>query len=115
MRIATKLTLALAIVTITAEQAGSESNVARAEEHLRKACELVWAGAAYQVERCTRRAMAALSEHNELRDNELKRLLLDSENALESCQSQLGREREELPRRETEREPLTEERQRTPI
>jgi len=84
------LVIAVATITLTAEHAKAESNVAKAEEYTRKACELVWMDAApFRIEQCTRRAMAALSEHNQLRDNELKRLLLDTEGELETCEAQL--------------------------
>lgn len=65
---------------------GSESPASQAEAHIRKACELVWPETnPRQIELCTTRAMAALVDENQLRDNELKRLLMDSERELERC------------------------------
>jgi hypothetical protein len=70
-------------------------------DHLKKACEAVWkTGTPYQVERCTRRAMAALGDENRLRDNELKRLLHQSERELKACSAELETARGELTRLE---------------
>ena len=59
--------------------------------HLRRACEVVWTNATeYQIERCTKRAMAAMGNENRLRDKELKRLLMSSERELETCKQELN-------------------------
>lgn len=59
------------------------------EDHLRKACEISWAGptapSVAKIERCTKRAMAAMGTDDRLRDNELKRLLMQSEHDLAKC------------------------------
>ena len=61
-----------------------QSEASRAEKILRQACEIVWPDATvYQVDRCTHRAMAAMGDENRLRDNELKRLLIDCERELQ--------------------------------
>ena len=57
---------------------------------LKKACEVVWkSGTAYQIDRCTRRVMAALGDENRQRDNELKRMLIQSDRELETCSDAL--------------------------
>lgn len=102
MRHSAAFLLPLFIAAATAEPTGMESTTARAEEHVRKACEVVWMNAAaYQVQRCTERAMAALGEDDRLRDNELKRMLIESEKDLESCQAELDGLRDDLARHET--------------
>lgn len=102
MRWAEGLVLAAMTVLITAQPSLGESNTARAEAYIRKACESVWGEAAeHRVERCTARAMASLDDTNRLRDNELKRLLMDSERELDRCRQELRGEREEALRRET--------------
>ncbi len=80
---------ALVLVMVTAIPSGSVSNTHEVEKHLRQACEIVWAAAPYQVERCTRRAMSAMSDDNRLRDNELKRMLTASDRELEECKVEL--------------------------
>ena len=87
---------ALALATLTfavaAASSTSSSNVSEAQTHLRKACEIVWSGAnQYEIDRCTERTMAAMSDHERLRDSELKRLLFESEEELETCQAELHR------------------------
>ena len=68
----------------------SESPTTLAQEHVRKACELVWAKAApHQIDRCTERAMAALGEDERLRYAELTRMLIASDLELESCKAEL--------------------------
>ncbi len=97
---AVKLTVVTAFVAVIAtassfrSEARAESKAADAEQHLRKACEIVWASATpYKVDHCTKRAMAALADENRLRDNELKRLLIASERELETCTTQLRQAR----------------------
>ena len=81
---------ALVMVFATATPSGSGNKASEAEVHLRKACAVVWTGATdYQIERCTKRAMAAMADENRLRDNELKRLLMSSERELETCKQEL--------------------------
>lgn len=76
------------------EARSAESPAAEAEQHLRKACEIVWAGATpYKIDHCTKRAMAALADENRLRDNELKRMLIASERELETCTQALSQAR----------------------
>ena len=73
-----------------AQPARAESKTSEAELHLRKACEAVWTNATEsQIDRCTKRAMAAMADENRLRDNELKRLLIDSEQELKTCKQEL--------------------------
>lgn len=70
--------------------AASGSATSLAQEHVRKACELIWAEAApYQIQRCTERAMAALGEDERLRYGELTRMLIASDTELESCKAEL--------------------------
>jgi hypothetical protein len=57
--------------------------------------------AEYEIQRCSERAMAALGEHDRLRDNELKRLILESEKELEACQAERDELRDELLTHET--------------
>jgi hypothetical protein len=84
--------VALSVVLATASPTGAVNKASEAESHLRKACEVVWTHATdYQIERCTKRAMAALGDENRLRDNELKRLLMSSERELETCKQELTR------------------------
>ncbi len=102
------LIAALSMVDVSAAPSVGQSSTAQAEEHLRQACEIVWARAKpYQIERCTRRAMAMLGNNDQLRDNELKRLLVDSERELESCRQTLDRARDELARHEASDAPAT--------
>ncbi len=55
--------------------------------HIKKACEVVWVNTSeYKVDRCVIRTMSALGDENRLRNNELKRLLIESERELEKCQ-----------------------------
>lgn len=69
----------------------AESRAAQAEHHLREACELVWAGAApYKIDQCTKRTMGAMGDENRLRDNELKRMLIASEQELQTCTQALA-------------------------
>ncbi len=87
-------TLLMVVVTVpSAEARSKEAEQAEAVDavaHLKKACEVVWkSGTAYQIDRCTRRAMAALGEENRLRDNELKRMLIQSDRELETCSDAL--------------------------
>lgn len=98
MRTATRTTAAVFVVVMAAATTSrSESKTARAAEHLRKACELIWENAtSYKIEHCTKRAMAALGEEDRLRDNELKRLLIASERELDRCQAALGRARADV-------------------
>lgn len=97
MRTATRTIAAIFVVAMAAATASpSESKTARAEEHLRKACELIWENSTpYKIEHCTKRAMAALGDEDRLRDNELKRLLIASERELDRCEEALGRARTE--------------------
>lgn len=81
---------ALVVVLAGATPSGSGNKASEAELHLQKACEVVWSSASdYQIERCTKRAMAAMADENRLRDNELKRLLISSERELEQCKQEL--------------------------
>ena len=81
---------AFVVVIGTATPSGSGNKASEAEVHLRRACEVVWTNATdSQIERCTRRAMAAMGDENRLRDNELKRLLMSSERELETCKQEL--------------------------
>ncbi len=86
----------LLMVVVTVPSAGARAKAAEQAEavdavaHLKKACEAVWkSGTAYQIDRCTRRAMAALGDENRLRDNELKRMLVQSDRELEVCSDAL--------------------------
>ncbi len=90
--IATGAILAAFVVVIaTATPSASGNKASEAEVLLRKACEVVWTNtSAYQMERCTKRAMAAMGDENRLRDNELKRLLMSSERELETCKQDLN-------------------------
>jgi hypothetical protein len=91
MRVTETILAALAVVMVTATPSGSGNKASEAEVHLRKACELVWTNAdVYQIERCTKRAMSAMGDTNRLRDNELKRLLMSSEQELETCKQELN-------------------------
>ena len=82
---------AFVVVIATATPSGSGNKASEAEVHLRRACEVVWTNATeYQIERCTKRAMAAMGDENRLRDNELKRLLMSSERELETCKRELN-------------------------
>ncbi len=102
MRWAEGLVLALVTVVVTAEPSRCESNAAQAEVYVRKACESVLGNAAqYQVERCTLRAMASMGDVDRLRDNELKRLLVDSERGLDTCREELDRVKEDTATGET--------------
>ena len=88
--LAISFVVGLALVLVAAAPSSSENPAAEAEHHLRKACEIVWSGShEYQIERCTKRAMAAMGDENRLRDNELKRLLMSSERELETCKKEL--------------------------
>lgn len=91
MNVVTKTMLAVFTVILAAAAPSHSGNKAsEAESHLRKACELVWTNATdYKVDRCTRRAMAALGDENRLRDNELKRLLVSSQRELQTCKQEL--------------------------
>ena len=91
MRAVTRAALAaLAVVLAAATPSGSGNKASEAEVHLRKACEVVWSGASdYQIDRCTKRTMAAMGDENRLRDNELKRMLMSSERELETCKEEL--------------------------
>ena len=93
MRTLTPALLAvLTVVLATATPSNSSNKAAEAEVHLRMACEVVWTDATdYQIDRCTKRAMAAMGDENRLRDNELKRLLMSSERELETCKQELIR------------------------
>lgn len=93
MRAVTLALLAvLTILLAAATPSGSANKASEAEVHLRKACEVVWTDATdYQIDRCTKRAMAAMGDENRLRDNELKRLLMSSERELETCKQELTR------------------------
>ncbi|TDI46126.1 MAG: hypothetical protein E2P02_05815 [Acidobacteria bacterium] len=87
-------TLLLVVMTVPSAKARSEGaeqgEAADAIVHLKKACEVVWTrGTTYQIDRCTRRAMAALGDENRLRDNELKRMLMQSDRELETCSDAL--------------------------
>ena len=86
----------LLIVVVTVPAAPAQTEATDAMEHLKKACKAVWkTGTAYQIDRCTRRAMAALGDENRLRDNELKRMLIQSDRDLESCSEKLEKLRDE--------------------
>lgn len=90
VRVTGSILAAFAVVIVTATPSGSGNKATEAVVHLRKACEVVWTNAdEYQIERCTRRAMAAMGDDNRLRDNELKRLLMSSERELETCKQEL--------------------------
>ena len=90
VRVTGSILAAFAVVIATATPSGSGNQATEAVVHLRKACEVVWTNAdEYQIERCTRRAMAAMGDDNRLRDNELKRLLMSSERELETCKQEL--------------------------
>jgi hypothetical protein len=103
MRWAQGLLLAAIALLVTAPPSLGESNTARAESYIRKACESVWGEASeYQVERCTDRAMASLDDTNRLRDNELKRLLMDSERELDRCRQELDQAKDHTPARHGE-------------
>jgi len=92
----------LVLASAVAEPTGTQSSTAKALAQVRKACELVWANAApYQIRRCTERAMAALGEDERLRDNELKRMLIESENELEACRAELADLRDDIAASET--------------
>ena len=68
----------------------SQDKATGAEAHLRKACEIVWVHPrSGTVDRCVKRAMAAMGTNDQLRDNELKRLLTSGERKLEACQKEL--------------------------
>jgi len=91
VRVTGAILAAFVVVMATATPSGSGNKASEAEVHLRKACELVWTNAhEFQIERCTRRAMAAMGDENRLRDNELKRLLMSSERELETCKQELN-------------------------
>jgi len=91
MRAVTVAMLAVLTVVATAIPSGSGNKASEAAAHLRKACEVVWSNATdYQLEQCTKRAMAAMADENRLRDNELKRLLISSERELETCKQELN-------------------------
>ncbi|HXV60138.1 MAG TPA: hypothetical protein VEK15_05550, partial [Vicinamibacteria bacterium] len=80
-----------------AAPSAGHSSTAEALGHLRRACEIIWANAEpSEIEQCTKRAMAAMGHDDLLRDNELKRLLIDSDRELESCREALGQARDEL-------------------
>jgi hypothetical protein len=82
--------VALGFLTAALAAVPAESPTARAEEHVRKACAVVWANAApYQIERCTDRAMAALGEDELARYSELQRTLKESESELQTCKAEL--------------------------
>lgn len=90
--LATALALATIGFAVTAGSSTTGSNAAEAQTHLRKACEIVWSGTnQYEIDRCTERTMAAMSDHERLRDSELKRLLFASEEELEICRAELHR------------------------
>jgi hypothetical protein len=92
----------LVVAAAVAEPTGTASSTAKAMEQVRKACELVWTNAAaYQIQRCTERAMAALGEDERLRDNELKRMLIESEKELEACRAELADLRDDVAATET--------------
>ncbi len=77
---ATMVTILVLLVALAPVQ----DEALRAEKLLRQACEVVWEDATpYVIDRCTKRAMAALGDNDRLRDNELKRLLIDCERELE--------------------------------
>ena len=100
--IAALLPALLLLLAPPAETGGVESATGKAHEHVRKACELVWSAApAHEIDRCTERAMAALGEHDQLRDSELKRLILDSDQELETCRAEREELKEELRAQET--------------
>jgi len=91
VRVTGAILAAFVVVMATATPSGSGNKASEAEVHLRKACELVWTNAhEFQIERCTRRAMAAMGDENRLRNNELKRLLMSSERELETCKQELN-------------------------
>ncbi len=91
MKVTGVIALALTLLAVAAVSSTSPSSTARAEQHLRQACEIVWSSEKpQQIERCTRRAMAALGNDDRLRDNELKRMLVDSEHELEACRVELA-------------------------
>ena len=91
VRVIGTILAAFVVVIATATPSGSGNKASEAEAHLRKACEVVWTNAdVHQIERCTRRAMAAMGDENRLRDNELKRLLMSSERELETCKQELN-------------------------
>ena len=97
MRIGGTLTAALGLVVGYVAPSAGHSSTAEAQEHLRRACEITWANAEpSEIEQCTKRAMAALGHDDLLRDNELKRLLIDSDRELESCKEALDQARDEL-------------------
>ncbi|HXV64480.1 MAG TPA: hypothetical protein VEK15_27530 [Vicinamibacteria bacterium] len=99
MRIGGALTAALGLVVGYGAPSAGHSSAAEAQKHLRRACEIVWANAEpSEIEQCTKRAMAALGHDDLLRDNELKRLLIDSDRELESCRESLDQARDELAR-----------------
>jgi hypothetical protein len=88
------LTALAMMIAFGSDHSRTEPRVAEAEHHLRKACGIVWASATpYKIQQCTRRAMAALGDENRLRDNELKRLLIASEQELQTCEQELGKAR----------------------
>ena len=88
LRVTGAILAAFVVVIAAATPSGSGNKASEAEVHLRKACEVVWTAATdSQIERCTRRAMAAMGDENRLRDNELKRFLMSSERELEDVQT----------------------------
>ena len=90
VRVSGAILTAFVVVIATTTPSGSGNKASEAEVHLRRACEVVWTNATNsQIERCTRRAMAAMGDENRLRDNELKRLLMSSERELETCKQEL--------------------------
>lgn len=102
MRSIAALVPALLLLAPPAETGAVESATAKAHEHVRKACELVWSGApVHEIDKCAERAMAALGEHDQLRDSELKRLILDSDKELETCRAERDELKEELRTQET--------------
>lgn len=89
--IVTVFVATIAVAASYRAEVRAQSQAAQAEQHLRKACELVWAGTSpYKVDHCTKRAMAAMGDENRLRDNELKRMLIASERELETCTQALA-------------------------
>ena len=81
-------TLLIAVVAAPCVHAQTEAS--NAIELLERACKAVWkTGTTFQIDRCTRRAMAALGDENRLRDNELKRMLMQSDRDLVVCSDKL--------------------------
>ncbi len=80
----------VAMVVISVVMVASQSKASAAQLHLRRACKVVWTDANdAKIDRCVKRAMAAMGVEDQLRDNELKRMLLSGERKLESCQKEL--------------------------